>query len=61
MKKYLLESIPKKIIYSSCNYTTLLPDLKDLKEKYEIKALDIYDFFPRTPYFETLVLLECRK
>ena len=61
MKKYLLESTPKKIIYSSCNYTTLLPDLKDLKEKYEIKGIDIYDFFPRTPYFETLVLLENRK
>jgi tRNA/tmRNA/rRNA uracil-C5-methylase (TrmA/RlmC/RlmD family) len=61
MKKFLLESIPKKIIYSSCNYTTLLPDLKDLNEKYEIKAINIYDFFPRTPYFETLVLLERKK
>ena len=61
MKKFLLESVPKKIIYSSCNYTTLLPDLKDLKEKFEIKKIDIFDFFPRTPYFETLVLLERRK
>jgi hypothetical protein len=38
-----------------------LPDLKDLNEKYEIKAINIYDFFPRTPYFETLVLLERKK
>ncbi len=61
MKKFLLETIPKKIIYSSCNYTTLLPDLKDLSERYDIKSIDIFDFFPRTPYFETLVLLESRK
>lgn len=58
VKKHILNSKPSKIIYSSCNYTTLLPDLKDLKTLYRIVGLEILDFFPKTPYFETLVILE---
>jgi 23S rRNA (uracil1939-C5)-methyltransferase len=58
VKKYIKISKPKKIIYSSCNYTTLIPDLKDLMELYEIQSIEIYDFFPKTPYFETLVVLD---
>ena len=57
VKKYISTSFPEKIIYSSCNYTTLIPDLKDLREKYEVQSIELFDFFPRTPYFETLVVL----
>ncbi len=57
VKKYISTSLPEKIIYSSCNYTTLIPDLKDLMGKYELQSFEIFDFFPRTPYFETLVVL----
>ena len=58
IKKFIIEKKPKKIIYSSCNYTTLIPDLKDLMNNYKILSIDIIDFFPRTPYIETLVVLE---
>ena len=57
VKKFIKISKPKKIIYSSCNYTTLIPDLKDLIGLYEIQSIEIFDFFPKTPYFETLVVL----
>ena len=58
VKKFIKFSKPKKIIYSSCNYTTLIPDLKDLIGLYEIQSIEIFDFFPKTPYFETLVVLD---
>lgn len=58
IKKFILTSKPHKLIYSSCNYTSLIPDLKDLSQIYKITSIDILDFFPRTPYFETLVCLE---
>ncbi|MCB1179378.1 MAG: class I SAM-dependent RNA methyltransferase, partial [Leptospiraceae bacterium] len=50
---------PKQFIYSSCNYNTLVRDLIIFsKIGYKITFLEIFDFFPRTPYFETLVKLE---
>ena len=58
VKKYIKNIKPKKIIYSSCNYTTLIPDLKDLIGLYKIQSIEIFDFFPKTPYFETLVVLD---
>lgn len=49
--------LPKFIVYSSCNYITLAWDSKKILESgYEIKKISAFDFFPRTPYFETIVL-----
>jgi 23S rRNA (uracil1939-C5)-methyltransferase len=49
---------PNTILYSSCNYQTLTRDLNFiLKASYKISSAAIFDFFPRTPYFETLVKL----
>ena len=53
----LLSSI-KKIIYLSCNPATLSRDLKILGQKYTIKTLHMFDFFPHTPHIETLAILE---
>lgn len=56
---WIRESKPSQISYSSCNYQTLNRDLKEiLLSGYTIKTVSIFDFFPRTPYFETLVQLE---
>lgn len=49
---------PKYILYSSCNYITLIQDLKKILPDYKLVKATIADFFPRTPYFETLILLE---
>ena len=60
----VLESVmsanPKKIIYVSCNPATLARDLTVLKEKYDLKSVDLFDMFPNTKHVETLVCLEKR-
>ena len=43
----LLKIKPQKIVYISCNPSTLARDLKILNQKYEIKKLAICDMFPR--------------
>jgi 23S rRNA (uracil1939-C5)-methyltransferase len=57
--KNLLEVLPEKIIYLSCDPATLARDLKHLTAKhYRIKEIQPYDFFPQTTHVETLVSLE---
>ncbi len=57
--EWIKQERPKQIIYSSCNYQTLNSDLKKiLNLGYKLKKVSIFDFFPRTPYFESLVKLE---
>ncbi|MFA5211424.1 MAG: 23S rRNA (uracil(1939)-C(5))-methyltransferase RlmD [Patescibacteria group bacterium] len=54
----LLQESPKKIIYLSCNISTQARDVKLLSEKYKIKNTTLYNFFPRTPHIESLIILE---
>src|SRR5690606_13030040 len=44
-------------IYSSCNHETLLSDLKELEDLYDVVRAQIFDMFPQTSHFETLVEL----
>lgn len=49
---------PKRIVYVSCDSSTLARDLKILEEKgYKTKKVSAVDMFPRTPHIETVVLL----
>ncbi|PIP68202.1 MAG: hypothetical protein CO035_05390 [Candidatus Omnitrophica bacterium CG_4_9_14_0_2_um_filter_42_8] len=48
----------KKILYLSCNPSTLSRDLKILSSSYAVKTLQFLDFFPHTPHIETLAILE---
>lgn len=57
----LLEVKPEKIIYLSCNPATQARDVKLLLEKYQIEAVKTFNFFPRTPHIENLVVLSCKK
>ena len=54
----LTEVTPEKIIYLSCNTATQGRDIKMLLEKYRIADMKIFNFFPRTPHIENLVVLE---
>ncbi len=54
----LLETTPKRIIYLSCNPVTQARDVAQLAEKYGIKHHRGYNFFPRTPHIEHLVILD---
>ncbi|MBQ3469787.1 class I SAM-dependent RNA methyltransferase [Candidatus Saccharibacteria bacterium] len=53
----LLETKPKNIIYLSCNPATQARDLEILTKIYHIKNITPYNFFPRTPHLENLVIL----
>ncbi len=53
----LIEIHPKKIIYLSCNPATQARDVKMLLDAYKIEAVKTFNFFPRTPHIENLVVL----
>ena len=54
--KAVAEIAPKKIVYVSCNPSTLARDLARL-EKYRIGDVVVIDLFPQTQHVETAVLL----
>lgn len=54
----LLEAAPNRIIYLSCNPVTQARDVARLAEGYGIRAHRGYNFFPRTPHIEHLVVLD---
>ena len=49
-----------RLLYVSCDPATLVRDLETLAKAYEIKKVKLFDMFPRTARFETLVVLERR-
>ena len=53
-----LEVKPRRIIYLSCNPATQARDVKMLLDKYIIKSIKTFNFFPRTPHIENLVVLD---
>ena len=54
----LLEVLPPKIIYLSCNPATQARDVAKLCANYKITDAKTYNFFPHTPHIENLVILE---
>ncbi len=54
----LLRIAPEVISYMSCNPLTLLTDLKQLATSYKVTECTVYDMFPQTRHWETLVLLQ---
>ena len=46
------------IIYLSCNPITQARDIKALLDNYKIAKVQTYNFFPKTPHIENLVILE---
>lgn len=56
----ILEIEPEKVIYLSCNPTTQARDVAILSKKYKIIYARGYNFFPRTPHIENLIILELK-
>ncbi|GAB3059673.1 23S rRNA (uracil(1939)-C(5))-methyltransferase RlmD [Salinicoccus sesuvii] len=55
----LVEVAPEKIVYVSCNPSTLQRDLKYLKAQgYDISPVTPVDMFPQTNHIESLVMLQ---
>jgi 23S rRNA (uracil1939-C5)-methyltransferase len=55
----LLEAEARKIVYVSCNPTTLAPNARQMADAgYELKTVRPVDMFPQTPHIECVALLE---
>ena len=57
----ILKLAPKKIVYVSCNPTTLARDLAEWKGCYQLQSVQPVDMFPHTYHIETVALLEREK
>ncbi|MEG1479447.1 MAG: TRAM domain-containing protein [Kiritimatiellia bacterium] len=58
VRAHILRYLPERVVYISCGPDTLARDLKTLASHYRIASMRLFDFFPRTPHFETLTVLE---
>ena len=54
----LLQQLPPRILYLSCNPVTQARDVALLQQHYRIVHHRGYNFFPRTPHSEHLVVLD---
>jgi 23S rRNA (uracil1939-C5)-methyltransferase len=55
----IVEASPQRIVYVSCNPTTLAPNASDLVEAgYRLVRVRPVDMFPQTPHIECVALLE---
>lgn len=55
----VMEAGPKRIVYVSCNPTTLAPNLKQMVESgYVLRRVRPVDMFPHTPHIETVAVLD---
>jgi tRNA/tmRNA/rRNA uracil-C5-methylase (TrmA/RlmC/RlmD family) len=52
---------PKRIIYLRCNPVTQARDIAFLLDSYRVVSQTAYNFFPRTPHVENLIVLEQSK
>ncbi|GAA4722792.1 23S rRNA (uracil(1939)-C(5))-methyltransferase RlmD [Brevibacillus fulvus] len=53
----LLQVKPQKIVYVSCNPSTLAKDIQRLQQSYALKQVQPLDMFPHTPHVESCSLL----
>ena len=55
----IIEASPRRIVYVSCNPTTLAPNAAQLEEAgYKLTRVRPVDMFPQTPHIECVALLE---
>ena len=64
LTKKVIEEIkrinPDNLIYMSCDPTTMLRDIKELKEEYKVTGIKGYNMFANTYHIETVCVLERR-
>ncbi len=56
--KQVMEMAPKRIVYVSCNPSTLARDLGMMKETYDILEVQPVDMFPHTYHIESVARLQ---
>jgi 23S rRNA (uracil1939-C5)-methyltransferase len=56
--KKIIETLPPKLIYLSCNIESQARDLQDILPYYKPVFAKLYNYFPMTPHVESLIVLE---
>ncbi|MBP9600967.1 MAG: class I SAM-dependent RNA methyltransferase, partial [Lutibacter sp.] len=56
----ILEILPERIVYVSCNSATQARDLSLMKDYYSIEKTQAVDMFPQTHHVENVVLLKLK-
>jgi 23S rRNA (uracil1939-C5)-methyltransferase len=55
----IIEASPRRLVYVSCNPTTLAPNAAQMVEAgYALRSVQPVDMFPQTPHIECVALLE---
>lgn len=57
----ILDVMPERIVYTSCNPSTLAKDLSQLTSIYKINYIQPVDMFPQTAQVESVTLLTLKK
>ena len=57
-KRIIMDIGSDIIIYVSCNPITLVRDINDLKDRYELRDITLVDMFPNTYHVECVILLQ---
>ncbi len=55
---YLLKNPIQKLIYISCNPSTLAKNIAKLNKKYNLISIKPYDMFPQTSHIESVAVME---
>lgn len=56
----ILQALPKRIVYVSCNPATQARDIQLLDERYQVEAIQPVDMFPHTHHVENVVSMTLR-
>ncbi len=56
--KKLLNSSLQRIVYISCDPATMARDIKQLRDGFQVKGLELVDMFPQTYHVEALAVLQ---
>ncbi|PIE86452.1 MAG: 23S rRNA (uracil(1939)-C(5))-methyltransferase RlmD [Bacteroidia bacterium] len=59
--KTIIKTLPKKIVYISCNPATQARDVHMMTEKYKLEKIQPVDMFPHTHHVENVVLLTLKE
>jgi 23S rRNA (uracil-5-)-methyltransferase RumA len=57
----ILQAEPEKLIYVSCNPSTLAKDIQTLSSKFEVKYIQPVDMFPHTAHVECVAQLSLKE
>jgi len=58
--RQILEVLPRRIVYVSCNSATQARDIELLKKNYELRLVQPVDMFPQTYHTENIAVLELK-